>query len=295
MPPLSSRSRWSGMKSMTGFAVNMSNSVELTSCVPMTSRANSMTAHCRPRHRPRYGRPGARAPSGRRGPCPRCRDGRSRPGRGRRPRPRAARSTLSAVSGLAVHPADLRVDAVRPRGVAQGLGDRQVGVGELDVLADERDLEGRLGRLDPLDERPPAVEVRLRLRVAQAELADEQPPEPERLELERDLVDRRGRGRRDDRVDVDVGEQGDLLADLVRHVAVRAQDDHVRLDADAAQLLHGVLGGLRLELARGRQGRQQRHVDVQDVVRAPRPCASGGWPRGTAGSRCRRPCRRPRR
>ncbi len=43
------------MKSMTGFSVNMSNSVELTSWVPMTSRANSITAHCSPRHSPRYG------------------------------------------------------------------------------------------------------------------------------------------------------------------------------------------------------------------------------------------------
>ena len=33
---------------------------------------------------------------------------------------------------------------------------RQVGVGQLDVLADEGDLEDRLGRLDPLDERAPA-------------------------------------------------------------------------------------------------------------------------------------------
>ena len=35
----------------------------------------------------------------------------------------------------------LRVDLVRPGRVAERLGDRQVGVGQLDVLADERDLE----------------------------------------------------------------------------------------------------------------------------------------------------------
>ena len=34
VPPLSSMSRWSGMKSMTGCSVNMSNSVELASLVP---------------------------------------------------------------------------------------------------------------------------------------------------------------------------------------------------------------------------------------------------------------------
>ena len=168
--------------------------------------------------------------------------------------------------GLAVHPADLRVHAVRPGGVAQGLGHGQVGVRQLDVLADERDLERRLGRLDPLHQRPPAVEVRHGVGIAQAQLAHHEAAEAEGLELERDLVDRGGRGGRDDRVHVHVREQGDLLADLVRHVAVRAQDDHVGLDADAAQLLDGVLGGLGLELAGRREGRQQRHVDVQDVV-----------------------------
>ena len=45
----------------------------------------------------------------------------------------------------------------------------------------------------------------------------------------------------------------------------RAQDDDVGLDADPAQLLDRVLGGLGLELARGGQGGEQRHVDVQDV------------------------------
>ena len=42
---------------------------------------------------------------------------------------------------LRVDPADLGVDLVRPGRVAERLGDRQVGVGQLDVLADERDLE----------------------------------------------------------------------------------------------------------------------------------------------------------
>ena len=46
---------------------------------------------------------------------------------------------------------------------------------------------------------------------------------------------------------------------------VAAADDDVGLDADAAQLLDGVLGRLRLELAGRGERRQQRHVDVEDV------------------------------
>ena len=48
-------------------------------------------------------------------------------------------------------------------------------------------------------------------------------------------------------------------------VGVRAQDDDVGLDADPAQLLDRVLGGLGLQLAGRRERRQQRHVDVQHV------------------------------
>ena len=40
----------------------------------------------------------------------------------------------------------------------------------------------------------------------------------------------------------------------------------VGLDADAAQLLHGVLGRLRLELARGLERGEQGHVDVDHVL-----------------------------
>jgi len=43
---------------------------------------------------------------------------------------------------------------------------------------------------------------------------------------------------------------------------------HVGLDADRAQLLHGVLRGLGLDLLRGAEVRHQRQVDVQGVVAA---------------------------
>ena len=104
-----------------------------------------------------------------------------------------------------------------------------------------------------------------RVGIAEGELADDQAAEPEVLEHQRDLVDRARRLGRDDRLDVDVAEQRDLLADLVGHRVVRAQDDDVGLDADAAQLLDRVLGRLGLELAGGHQLGQQGHVDVQDV------------------------------
>ena len=61
-----------------------------------------------------------------------------------------------------------------------------------------------LGALDPLDERAPAVEVGRGVRVAEAELADDEVAQAGRLELERHLVDRLGRLGRDDRLGRDV-------------------------------------------------------------------------------------------
>ncbi len=52
------------------------------------------------------------------------------------------------------------------------------------------------------------------------------------------------------------------------HHAVRAQHDRVGLDADGPQRRHGVLRGLRLELARRADVRHERHVEEEDVVPA---------------------------
>ena len=57
-------------------------------------------------------------------------------------------------------------------------------------------------------------------------------------------------------------EQRDLLAHVVRQPALGPADDHVRLDADAAQLVDRVLRRLGLELARVADVRHQREVDV---------------------------------
>ena len=55
MPPRSSISFCSGSRSMTGYGVSGSISVELAPSIPATFRANSDTATCMPRQRPRYG------------------------------------------------------------------------------------------------------------------------------------------------------------------------------------------------------------------------------------------------
>ena len=65
---------------------------------------------------------------------------------------------------------------------------------------------------------------------------------------------------------VDVGEERDLVADVRRQLLARARDDDVRVDTDAAQLVHRVLRRLRLQLAGGLDERHERDVEVEHVL-----------------------------
>ena len=91
-----------------------------------------------------------------------------------------------------------------------------------------------------------------------------------------------------------IAEQRDLLARAVRDRPLAAAQQDVGLDAEAEQFLGRMLGRLGLQLAgRGdprHQGQVHEHAPARGRVR----CRAGGSPRGTAGPRCRRPCRRSR-
>ena len=135
---------------------------------------------------------------------------------------------------------------------------------QLHVLADERDLDLAFERVDPVDERAPLL-VRPARR-GDAELLDDEPVEPLLLEHGRDEVDVAHVGARDHRLEVDVGEERDLVADVRRQLLTRPRDDDVRVDSDTPQLVHGVLRRLGLQLAGGVDERDERHVQVQHVL-----------------------------
>ena len=65
-----------------------------------------------------------------------------------------------------------------------------------------------------------------------------------------------------------VGEERDLVALVVRDAAVGAAQQGIGLDADLAHLLHGVLGGLGLELAGGGDPGHVGEVHVGRLVGA---------------------------
>ena len=157
-----------------------------------------------------------------------------------------------------------RVDA----GMDQRFRKRLVRLGQVDVLADHRDVDVLLRMLQRVDELLPRREVG-RWRIDRELLADDH-VKPFRVQRRGDLVDRIGVERRDDRLGRDVGEQRDLAAVAVRDRAVGAAQHDVRLDADFAQFLHRVLRRLGLHLAGCRDVRHQRQMDVADVVAAER-------------------------
>ena len=78
-----------------------------------------------------------------------------------------------------------------------------------------------LGRLMSSTIAPPRREVGLVHDAVESEVADHEVAQAGLLELEGYLVDRRRGDRGDDRLGRDVGEERDLLADLVAHAGGR--------------------------------------------------------------------------
>ena len=177
--------------------------------------------------------------------------------------------------------------------VLERLVDGEVGVLELHVLADERDLD--LAARRPMRSTSSSHSPRSGSPSGRPSFCADERVEALRRAALRHEVDVAHVLVRDHGLRVDVGEERDLLADVARERLVRAADDDVRVDTDAPQLVHRVLRRLRLQLAGGLDERDEGDVQVEDVLRARPRAGTGGSPRGTGATRCRRPCRRSRR
>ena len=107
-------------------------------------RAASMTMHCRPRHSPRTGSPLLAGVADGADLALDAADAEAAGDRARRPRRRVLPRRRVGLAVVGGDPADLDLRAVREPAGAQRLGDRQVGIGQVDVLADQRDSHGLL-------------------------------------------------------------------------------------------------------------------------------------------------------
>ncbi len=159
---------------------------------------------------------------------------------------------------------DLELAPVMDGRVSQRFDHAQIGVLKLHVLAHQGDAHRTRGLLDPVDQLDPLVQ--LQRAGLQFELVDHQPVEPLIAQVQRDEVDVGRVDTTDHRPRLHVGEESDLVLQLLADGAVGAAHDDVRLDTDAAQLVDAVLGGLGLQFAAGVDEGDERHVDVDDVL-----------------------------
>ena len=167
---------------------------------------------------------------------------------------------------LTLDPADLHLTVVLEAGMVQALHDGEVGVVQLDVLAHQRDGTGLAAGGDAGDDVLPLGQVGGGN--VQLELVHHHVVQTVGVEHQRALVEA-GHGQvLDDAFGLDVAEGADLAADVAAHAAVGTEDDDIRVDAHALQLLDGMLRGLRFILVRAGDVGHQNHVDVAAVVAA---------------------------
>ena len=167
---------------------------------------------------------------------------------------------------LSLDPVDLHARAVVEARVLERLDDGQVGVGQLDVLADETDPNGGRRGLDRLDQPVPGSGVDIG--GLHVEHVEDDVVETLVVEDERQLVDVPDVGGVHDSAVIHIAEIGDLPLEFAAEWRLAPADDHIGLDAAAPQLGHRVLRGLRLLLTRGTDERHQSDMHVADVAPA---------------------------
>ena len=179
--------------------------------------------------------------------------------------PLRALGRLALIGG---DPLDVDLRVVREAARTERLGDREVGVGQVDVLADEPDRHLVLGVVHDVEELAPARPVDVGGLHVETEGVDDVRVEALVVQHRGDVVDRRNVDRVDDGLLVDVAHECDLALVRLGDRAVAAEHERVGLDADRAERRDGVLRRLGLLLARGAHERHERDVHEEHVLAA---------------------------
>ena len=132
----------------------------------------------------------------------------------------------------------------------QGLRQRFITIGQVDILADHGDIDLLPRIINRADHFGPLRQVRARL--LQPEFFQHDVAESLFMQGLGDLIDVVHIDRRDDRGVFHIGKQGDLPAHGLRQGPLGAAQQAIRLNANRAQFLDGMLRGLGFELARRR-------------------------------------------
>ena len=166
---------------------------------------------------------------------------------------------------LRLDPLNLDIGAMVEPGVLQTLDHRQVGVGQLDVLADQANADRSCGGFNLGDELLPVREVD---RSIESEYVADKVVEALVVQDERQLIDVVGVRCVDHGPLFHIAHRRDLALQVVGQRLFAATHDDVGLDSPAAQFGHRVLRRLGLLLAGRADEGNERDVDVADVVAA---------------------------
>ncbi len=165
--------------------------------------------------------------------------------------------------GMDIHDLDLMVK-IGGR-LHQAFAYRFIGILQFDVFSHEADLYHFLGIGQFVQEEIPAGEVGFRALLHSGELQHHLIQSllmhPQRHLIDGGLIEAFYHCLR-----CNVAELGHLPAHRGRQFFLGAQHEDVRLDADALQLLHAMLRGLRLKLSRGLQVRHICEMDEEGIA-----------------------------
>src|SRR5205814_766983 len=139
-----------------------------------------------------------------------------------------------------------------------------VAVDEVRVLADDGDAHAIVRFADTIHEGAPGGEIGL-LRL-ETEPLEHLVVETLLVKAQRNLINRTDVWTLDDAAEFHVAEERDLALDVVGDGTLGANDEQVRLNSDLHEVAYGVLRRLRLELARGRDERNQGEVHEDRVL-----------------------------
>ena len=174
-----------------------------------------------------------------------------------------AGSTFGSFACIRRNPADIDPRVVCEAAVLDCFRYRQIGVVQVDVLANESNLKAVLGGMHALQQFLPFLPVNVT--EGQSEPLDEVGIEPLSMQRQRHVVDGGDIGALDDGVTVHIAHERYLRLDAFRQRAIGAKHQRIRRDANRAQCTDGVLRRLRLQLTCCGQERNQRHVHKSHV------------------------------
>ena len=129
--------------------------------------------------------------------------------------------TLGSLAGVRGNPTQVHARIIRKTTVLDGLGNRKVGVVQVDVLPDQRNLDAVLRGLNALKELVPLAPIHIA--ESQAQSLDQECIQALAVQCRGDLIDRGRILTFDDSITVNIAHECNLALDSLGQRAVRTQ------------------------------------------------------------------------